>query len=310
MVRRSIGALVMVTAIQFVSASAQAQLTACSGNCATVSVVGGNVQCGQTVNLQVSYQQAPTDGTAMSGNDDTAALAMTIGLGDTNTPLSLADCNDANTDGLPDAVTVGSSITDDFRVVIENASCANRNRCLCPDTGQGQTRDNFINVVVYGPKTLPPEGTPVEIPRLPDTADLMTIQLRSATGVADGTVIPIPIYSELTGAPAKPQFAANLSIGDQAAVDQTANRGTNTSKVNVQSGSVTVACQGGGCSACVGDCDQNGTVVVGELITGVNIALDTQPLENCTCFDANLNGTVEVGELITGVNNALNECPN
>lgn len=61
-------------------------------------------------------------------------------------------------------------------------------------------------------------------------------------------------------------------------------------------------------SACVGDCNNNGVVAINELITGVNIALGSQPVGNCLPFDSSGNGAVEINELITGVNNALNGC--
>ena len=60
--------------------------------------------------------------------------------------------------------------------------------------------------------------------------------------------------------------------------------------------------------ACVGDCDGNGTVAINELITGVNIALGSQPVTVCPAFDADDSGSVAINELITGVNNALAGC--
>jgi len=59
---------------------------------------------------------------------------------------------------------------------------------------------------------------------------------------------------------------------------------------------------------CVGDCDGNGAMGVSELITGVNIALGTEPLSACPAFD-NGTGKVSVDALISAVNNALNGCP-
>jgi len=62
-------------------------------------------------------------------------------------------------------------------------------------------------------------------------------------------------------------------------------------------------------SLCVGDCNADGEVTVNELITGVNIALGTSPVDTCAVFDQDQSGSVEVNELITGVNNALSGCP-
>jgi CSLREA domain-containing protein len=56
---------------------------------------------------------------------------------------------------------------------------------------------------------------------------------------------------------------------------------------------------------CTGDCDGSHTVSVGELVTGVNIALGTRPPSACSGFEA----PVGVAQLVRAVNNALNGCP-
>jgi YVTN family beta-propeller protein len=60
---------------------------------------------------------------------------------------------------------------------------------------------------------------------------------------------------------------------------------------------------------CVGDCDGGGSVSIGELITGVNIALSRQPLSACVAFDRDGSDSVSIGELISAVSAALNGCP-
>ena len=59
---------------------------------------------------------------------------------------------------------------------------------------------------------------------------------------------------------------------------------------------------------CVGDCDGSGTLVITELITGVNIALGLLPLDSCSAFDCNGTGSVTVDCLIKAVTAALNGC--
>ena len=61
-------------------------------------------------------------------------------------------------------------------------------------------------------------------------------------------------------------------------------------------------------SPCVGDCGGDGTVDIADLIVGVNIALELQPVADCQAF-ANAGGRVDVAQLIQGVSNALNGCP-
>ncbi|HUI26835.1 MAG TPA: hypothetical protein VL403_12195, partial [Candidatus Kryptonia bacterium] len=58
---------------------------------------------------------------------------------------------------------------------------------------------------------------------------------------------------------------------------------------------------------CVGDCDGDGRVSVGELVAGVNIALGTASLD--TCRAASTDGTsVAVSDLVAAVGHALNGC--
>jgi len=62
-------------------------------------------------------------------------------------------------------------------------------------------------------------------------------------------------------------------------------------------------------ASCPGDCSNDGTVTVNELITGVNIALGSAQLTACPSFDTNGDGSVAVNELIGAVRNALEGCP-
>lgn len=273
-------------------------LQGCEGaNCATVTVGSASTVPGGTALIPIRFTQGPADGEVGRGIDEIAAIAFTLGIPGTGAanPLTI-DCEDANGDGLPDGVTVGEAIADSFRVVVENFSCTNRNRCLCPANVQ-QTRDDFINVAIYGPKDLPEQG-PVDIPVLPSDV-LMTIALRVPLGAAGGE-IPLTLYAEYAN-PTKPPYGAYFSQGDRAAVDQTAEQGR--SKVRVVNGKITVT------SACVGDCTGDRNVTVDELVRGVNIALGSLSVTECSAFDRDGNGEVTVDELVAGVNNALSGCP-
>jgi cysteine-rich repeat protein len=56
---------------------------------------------------------------------------------------------------------------------------------------------------------------------------------------------------------------------------------------------------------CPGDCNDDDKVVINELITCVNIALDNSPVSVCPACDVNGDGTVTINELILAVNVAL-----
>jgi hypothetical protein len=61
-------------------------------------------------------------------------------------------------------------------------------------------------------------------------------------------------------------------------------------------------------AVCTGDCNNDGTVSVNELITGVNVALGRMPMTACTAFDSGGDAKVSVAELISGVRAALEGC--
>ena len=61
-------------------------------------------------------------------------------------------------------------------------------------------------------------------------------------------------------------------------------------------------------AACIGDCSGNGEVTVNELVTMVNIALETAPPSQCRNGDANGDGGITVAEIVTAVTKALNGC--
>jgi hypothetical protein len=290
-------------------ASAASALQPCVDSCANVSVSSAIGSPGGTVTLDVRFNQGPDDGVAGEGNDDIAAVAFTIGIPGEGgeTPLQVVNCADGNGDRLPDAFTVGSAIRDNFRVVVENVECvdgecgcaAGRGHCLCP--GDGETRDNYINVAVFGPKDLPNQG-PVNIPILPDSANLLSVRLGVAS--EQESDIPVRVFGDIDGSAQKPQFGAFLSVGDQAAIDQTGDGGV--SQVAFSDGTVQILPI---VDVCAGDCDENGVVDVSELVVGINIALDSAALSQCLAFETTRDGSVAIDELVTAVNNALSGCP-
>jgi hypothetical protein len=60
-------------------------------------------------------------------------------------------------------------------------------------------------------------------------------------------------------------------------------------------------------ATCLGDCDGDHVVSIDELITGVNIALGSQPASACPALQ-NADGEVDIARLISAVGKALNGC--
>lgn len=63
-----------------------------------------------------------------------------------------------------------------------------------------------------------------------------------------------------------------------------------------------------GPTGCAGDCNDDGSVTVNELVLGVNIALDATPVGECTALDRDSSGAVEINELITATRSLLEGC--
>jgi hypothetical protein len=60
---------------------------------------------------------------------------------------------------------------------------------------------------------------------------------------------------------------------------------------------------------CVGDCNENGNVTVGEILKLVNVALGNEDRSACNSPDADGDGEITVAEILMAVHNALNGCP-
>ncbi|MCK6555503.1 dockerin type I repeat-containing protein [Candidatus Binatia bacterium] len=300
----------MVAAVGIGSSATAQTVTPCpnAANCAEVTVGGGSGKTGDVVPIDVTFKQGPDNGAA-GGLDEIAALAMTIALGTSGTPLGLADCTQG-ADGLPVSVKPDASIAN-FKVVVENAYCGGtRIHCLCPNPGSGTSPDNFLNLVIYGPNPLPTPGpNPIDIPVLPaGPQKLVTIDLKINAGATGA--IPLKVYTESADS-TKPQYTAFLSVGDKLAVDQTCTpiegqppcSAGATSQVAIANGQIAVAV------SCTGDCLGDGEVTVDDIIKMVNIANGTASLSECTAGDGNGDGEVTIDDIIVAVNNALNGCP-
>ena len=61
--------------------------------------------------------------------------------------------------------------------------------------------------------------------------------------------------------------------------------------------------------ACVGDCNNSGTVTVDDIITMVNVALEITPVSACPAGDPDHTGMITIANIIAAQNNALNGCP-
>lgn len=62
------------------------------------------------------------------------------------------------------------------------------------------------------------------------------------------------------------------------------------------------------CIDCPGDCNEDFTVSVDELVVTINVALDHQSLLACANGDTNIDGVIDVGDLVSAVRSLLDGC--
>jgi hypothetical protein len=61
-------------------------------------------------------------------------------------------------------------------------------------------------------------------------------------------------------------------------------------------------------AACIGDCNGDGRVTIGELILGVNISLGAAATQACAALDVDGDGRITIVELVRAVGYVLTEC--
>ena len=59
---------------------------------------------------------------------------------------------------------------------------------------------------------------------------------------------------------------------------------------------------------CPGDCDEDGTVTLDELVLGLNVTLLRAPLDDCRALDVNRDGEVTINELVAAVGASIDDC--
>ena len=171
------------------------------------------------------------------------------------------------------------------------------------------TRFDVQVVAAAATSTPTASPTPTATPPPPTTTATATSTLLPNTATATASATPPP-PSTGTATPTPTAIAepptATATIASTSTPPSTASASPSATHTatEVPSPTATVAPFG-----CVGDCNADGRVSINELVTGVGIALGTNPLASCPALDRDDNGRVTIAELIAAVNNALNTCP-
>jgi cysteine-rich repeat protein len=200
----------------------------------------------------------------------------------------------------------GTACTDDGLYCTGNETCQSG---TCTSSG-----DPCASGICDEPTDQCLEPSPTATPTMPNTATRTTTPTPTLTSA--GSVTPTQINS-VTATLAPTGSATHTAIGTITLTPTVTSAGsvtpTCTASVTppteVTTTPLPTATDTPATVECVGDCDGGGSVAISELITAVNIALGSQPIDRCAAVDSSGNGRVEINELIAAVNRALNGCP-
>jgi hypothetical protein len=116
---------------------------------------------------------------------------------------------------------------------------------------------------------------------IPPGSALFSCNFTIASGLAQGTEIPLTVDNHIGSDPAGQRMAG----------------------FTAESGDITVS----GAGLCVGDCEPNGEVSIGDLQRGLNIFFGTADVSSCPSIDENSDG-VTIGDLQKALNNFFGGC--
>lgn len=122
---------------------------------------------------------------------------------------------------------------------------------------------------------------------------------------------PYEIYQDLAAPPAGAIDAAanpddiDFAFGDEN-LPATATPSASPSPTATVATPTEVATPSPTSTVVAGDCDDDGTVSVAELVRAVGVALETLPVSSCTAADRDGDGRVRIDELTAALNAALN----
>jgi hypothetical protein len=114
-------------------------------------------------------------------------------------------------------------------------------------------------------------------------ATLFTCNFKLAEGLSEGTIVTLDVSNAIGSDPGGARAADFAAAG----------------------GAITIAAV----SSCVGNCDDDNQVSIGDLQIGLNIFFGIAPIAQCPSFDVDGTGEVTIGALQQGLNNFFGGCP-
>jgi CSLREA domain-containing protein len=244
-----------------------------AGGCGNCAVVFG-ASCDGSTGQCVPFTPTPT-----------RTLTATASRTPTTTPTGTATPTPTNT---PTATPVSTSTVTATAVVTTSTPTHTATETATPITPE-------LPTVTPSPSST---ATTTEAPTTPATPT----PTETATGMATTTVTPT--------ASAAP--TATVTGTETATVTPTASQAmtpTEMPTASVTASPSATASASPTPSVCAGDCDHSGDVTITDIVTMVNIALESAPVDACAAGDLNGDGQITVNEILTAVGNNLSGCP-
>jgi hypothetical protein len=192
---------------------------------------------------------------------------------------------------------------------------------------QTVTASNRPQLLVVFDQSAPATATVTAVPSATATPPASATATRTASPTPTASALPSATGTVTVPATATRTLPASATVTASATASATANAPTATATATQTAGATATATAPTAATAtetetaatptatasqpppaCVGDCDGNGTVIISELIIGVNIALDRSNVAVCRAFDTTGDGRVTINELVAAVGNALGSC--
>jgi YVTN family beta-propeller protein len=169
-----------------------------------------------------------------------------------------------------------------------------------PDGTRGYVTYHDNTVAVFSPATNTLLGPPIIIPGLlPAPTGLAITPDGTRAYVANNLSNTVAVIDTVTNTIAGPL----IDVGAGPFAVAIAPAATQPTPTRTATATRTPA------PSCTGDCNDDRTVAINELITCVNIDLGNTQVASCQPCDADGDGTVKINELIAAVSRALGGCP-
>lgn len=148
--------------------------------------------------------------------------------------------------------------------------------------------------------TTPPTTTPTATATLTPTETMTVLVTPTATPTASDTATATGTVTATVTATPTPTATATAS--HSATPTETTTATATASPSATPSASATPV-------ACAGDCDHSGEVTITDIVTLVNIALESAPVTACPAGNLNGDGQISVDEILAALGNSLHGCP-